>query len=202
MINYNINMYYEVLGRKMKKIFSLILLIILWSPARADWETIGPFGGYLKALALDPSDMNTLYCASYSSNARIFKSTDAGDSWNYRSKLPNYVYCLDIDPNNSNIIYAGSFGVIYKSVDSGLTWQEHDISGLDICGIKVHPDISSIVYAAAGEFVESLYVMTFFKSTNSGVNWTSLPLNTYSGFSYCLTLDPLDPMNIYWWILL
>ena len=107
----------------MKKAFSLIALLIIWSFVYADWEAIGPFGGYLKALALNPSDMNTLYCASYSSNARIFRSTDAGDSWNYCSKLANYVYCLDIDPNNSNIIYAGSFGAIYKSVDNGLTWQ-------------------------------------------------------------------------------
>ncbi|MGB3341714.1 MAG: hypothetical protein WBB37_09570 [bacterium] len=181
----------------MKKVLFIIISLSFFSTVNAEWEAIGPFGGYLRALALDPSNVNTLYCASYSSSARIFKSTDSGTIWDYCSKVPNYIYCLDVDPNNSNVLYAGSFGAIYKSVDAGFTWLECNISGLDICGIQVHPDSSSIVYAAGGEFIGGLYVMTFFKSINSGVDWTSLPLNTYSGFSYCLALDPLDPMKIY-----
>lgn len=181
----------------MKNLLFIIISLGIYSTAHAEWEAIGPFGGYLRALALDPSNNNTLYCASSSSNARIFKSTDSGTTWDYCSRIPNYIYCLDVDPSNPAALYAGSFGAIYRSTDAGSTWLECNISGLDICGIRVHPDSSSTIYAAGGEFISGLYVMTFFKSTNSGVDWTSLPLNSYSGFSYSLALDPLDPLTIY-----
>lgn len=183
--------------QKVKKILLIIILLSFSSIAHAEWEAIGPFGGYLRALAIDPSNENILYCASYSSDSRIFKSTNNGTTWDFCGQVPNSIYCLNIDRNNSNIIYAGSIGAIYKSTDAGNTWEEYSIQGLDICGIKVHPDSSSTIYAAGGAFTGSLYVMTFFKSTNGGIDWTSYYLNNNSGFSYCLEVDPLNPAIVY-----
>ncbi len=181
----------------MKKVLFIIISLSFFSTAHAEWEAIGPFGGFLRALAIDPSNENILYCASSSSNSRIFKSVNNGTTWNYCGQVKNYIYCLNVDLNNPNIIYAGSYGAIFRSSDAGYTWEEYSIQGLDICDIQVHPDSSSTIFAAGGEFTGSLYVMTFFKSTNSGIDWTSYYLNNYSGFSYCLELNPLNPSTIY-----
>ena len=181
----------------MKKVLLIIISLSFFSTAHAEWEAIGPFGGYLRTIVIDPSNENILYCTSSSSNSRIFKSMNNGATWDYCGQVPNYIYCLNVDRNNPNIIYAGSHGTSFRSSDAGYTWEEHSIQGREICGIQVHPDSSSTVYAAGGEFTDSLYVMTFFRSTNSGNDWTSYYLNNYTGFSYCLALDPLNPSTIY-----
>ncbi len=69
------------------------------------------------ALAIDPHDSNVLYAGS--AGQGVFKSTDAGATWN-PIDVDSNVNALLVDPDNSQIVYAGTdrHGVL-KSINAG-----------------------------------------------------------------------------------
>src|SRR6266513_354651 len=63
------------------------------------WTSIGPDGGWIFALAIDPVTPTTLYASTYRSG--VFKSTNGGESWSaVNTGLPNVFKAnfLVIDP--------------------------------------------------------------------------------------------------------
>ena len=108
--------------------FALLSIFIsgfgtLWAGDNV-WTSIGPEGGRVQALAIDPKEPSTVYAASIGG---IFKTTDAGASWKpANSGLPvGYTAgTLAIDPQNSGTVYAafGSGGV-YKNILPNGTWS-------------------------------------------------------------------------------
>src|SRR5438045_6281235 len=87
----------------------------------------------LHSLAQSESNPNILLAGTITG---IFRSTDSGETW---SPLPTGalaaavaqqrgdkevdVESLAIDPRNSNVIYAGTWYLPYKSTDGGQTWR-------------------------------------------------------------------------------
>lgn len=75
------------------------------------------------ALAISPSDADTMYCAIYNT---VFFSSDGGSTWTERSTgLPGEPTHLLIDPEDSVTAYAAfeEQGVIYKTNDAGQIWS-------------------------------------------------------------------------------
>src|SRR5580765_6895033 len=100
------------------------------------WSSIGPFGGFAHAIAIDPQDPDTVFAGT---TGGIFKTTNGGTSWKLaNSGLPaGYIArSLAIDPQRSNIVYAagacGTYGScgIFKSLDGGAGWKAIN-SGLE-----------------------------------------------------------------------
>jgi len=89
----------------------------------------------ISALAIDPYNPDIIYAGTGLSNYDghgIYKSTDGGLSWQpVNNGLPvdsmplggYYVQSIAIDPNNSQTIYAASFGGLYNSTDRGQLWK-------------------------------------------------------------------------------
>ena len=90
----------------------------------------------ISALTIDPRNPNIIYAGTgFRSNYDghgIYKSTDGGLSWkSINNGLPidaawlggYYVQSIAIDPNDSQTIYAASFGGLYKSTDGGQLWK-------------------------------------------------------------------------------
>src|SRR5688500_9540700 len=96
---------------------------------------------------IDPNDPNTIYCASYQRRrhmwtlinggpeSAIYKSTDAGATWNkLRAGLPTVELGrvgLTISPVDSNVIYAtveaaDRRGGIFRSNDRGGSWERRN----------------------------------------------------------------------------
>ena len=83
----------------------------------------GYFGGSIGSVAVSKSDNNVIYVGggevtlrgNVSSGYGIWKSVDAGKTWNF-SGLPKsrHVPRIVIDPNNHNVVYAAVLGNIYK----------------------------------------------------------------------------------------
>jgi len=76
---------------------ALSALVLLGGLHRAEagvdvWTPIGPYGGNISSLAIDPQNPATLYAAirdGYSSvQMGVFKSTDGGGSWTRYDKKP------------------------------------------------------------------------------------------------------------------
>ena len=126
-------------------------------------------------VAIDPNDPNTIYCASYQRRrhmwtlinggpeSAIYKSTDAGATWNkLRAGLPTVELGrvgLAISPVDSNVIYAtveaaDRRGGIFRSSDRGGSWErrnEYDTTAMYYARIVADP-----------KDVDRIYVMNVF----------------------------------------
>jgi hypothetical protein len=115
--------------------FSLVAATVLSSSAYAGtgaWTSGGPYGGWVNAVAIDPTTPTTLYVGTaggVTDSGRTFgvlKSTDSGGTWvaaNTGLSIRS-VYVLTIDPTSSSTLYAGTDDGLFRSVDSGGTWTE------------------------------------------------------------------------------
>lgn len=126
-------------------------------------------------VVIDPNDPNTIYCASYQRRrhfftlinggpeSAIYKSTDAGATWNkLRAGLPAVELGrigLAISPVDSNVIYAtveaaDRKGGIFRSSDRGGSWErrnEFDSTAMYYARIVADP-----------KEVDRIYVMNVF----------------------------------------
>ncbi|HEX7319565.1 MAG TPA: hypothetical protein VF399_04315 [bacterium] len=179
----------------MRKLIVCIMGLCL-SAGFAAWQSIGPYGGSLYSMGVAPSNNNIIYIASYSYPSSICKSTNAGDSWAKVSSIDNYIYFLAVDPVNPDIVYAGYYNVLYRSTNGGGSWTYYSMADYYF-ELMVHPTQPNILYAAGEAYDGVNYTMTFFKSTDSGVNWSHVHLNSYSGNCYCMGIDPSNPNAVY-----
>ena len=89
-----------------------------------DWKGVGPDGGRMLALAMNPVNPAVLYAGT--DGGGVFKSANGGANWYaVNNGLTNLqVQGLAIDPMNPEILYAGTDGEgIFKSTDGGASWQ-------------------------------------------------------------------------------
>jgi len=134
-----------------------------------EWENIsdGFFGGSIGAVEVSQSDPNVIYVGggektlrgNVSSGYGIWKSVNAGKTWE-QSGLTNsrHVPRLRVDPKNSDIVYAGVLGNIYKptqergvykSTDGGKTWRKTLFANADagVVDLIIDPNNSRVLYA-------------------------------------------------------
>ena len=126
-------------------------------------------------VVIDPNDPNTVYCAAYQRRrhmwtlinggpeSAIYKSTDAGATWNkLRTGLPNVELGrigLALSPVDSNVLYAtveaaDRRGGIFRSSDRGSSWErrnEFDSTAMYYARIVADP-----------KEVDRIYVMNVF----------------------------------------
>jgi len=189
-----------------------ILALLLWgaevcSYAGVDeWTRLGPQGGHIQAISMDPHNPGTLYAET---NIAPFKTSDAGGTW-VKSNLPNQP--LVFDPQDPNTIYTFSQTAgVSKSTDGGKSWNAAN-SGLppsgyyppQVLALVIDPVNSAALYAGTWQGI--------FKSTDGGANWNSansgIPVLNVPGQSpgldsgkptsvYCLAIDPRTPSTLY-----
>jgi photosystem II stability/assembly factor-like uncharacterized protein len=75
-----------------------------------------------QAIAIDPKDANRIYAAS--SHQGLWKSEDAGTSWQDLQLPASDVFSVAVSPVDG-ALYAGTEpSALFKSMDAGKTWQE------------------------------------------------------------------------------
>lgn len=144
-----------------------------------------------------PDDFNSIAISRTNPN-RIWISANLLGVWDYNPltdtwtphSLPAEMRFLAIDPNNDAILYAGTNGGIYKSVDYGNIWfhigdssygYQHNLA------ITVDPLNSKRIFAGSDG---SLY-----RSEDSGDNWVPLPVNQVN--LPTIVIDSSNPKVIY-----
>jgi photosystem II stability/assembly factor-like uncharacterized protein len=124
----------------------------------------------------------------------IYRSTDYGETWAFITTTQGMreVNAITYDPVNPTFVYAGTFGTgVFRSADSGLTWESTELQGLEVGAIAVEPFAPSRVVAGvgnAGDWNLSL-------STDHGVSWQPIP-KTLDGL-YRLLYVPGTPSVLY-----
>lgn len=133
------------------------------------------------------------------SQSGLFRSSDGGTSWtDVSAGLPGeLVLALTVDPQDSRMVYAGIGpgtleGVdrgVWKSTDSGATWQLSGLRRLSILTLAASP-VPGVLWASApGGFV--------YRSGDAGATWQDR-----SGGQVLLDVrdfafDPSDPERVY-----
>src|SRR5436305_3719913 len=90
-------------------------------PARAaanPWTPVGPGGGVIESLAVDPGNPALVYAIAVDS---LYKSTDSGTTWTVLAG-PS-LQAVALDPAHPGTVYAGG-QVLLRSTDGGKTWTD------------------------------------------------------------------------------
>ena len=149
------------------------------------------------SLTICSSNPEILYVGT--NKAEIYKSIDGGKSWKLSNRgikpgtvFYTQVFSINIDPTNSSIIYAATWGGIYKSTNGGNSWNRvgYNKTGLsnsyNKC-IAIDYKNPFVLYAASQKGV--------FKSTNQGKSWFAIgPEGEYVHF---ITIHPLNHKIIF-----
>ena len=166
-----------------------------------NWEVVGPSGGDVRAVAIDPKDKNRLYISTL--DGQIHTSADAGKSWRLLVNLNRPQLVLDqliVDSQNSRVIYTSghrhkSPGGFFKSKDGGSTWDESK----ELKKESIHSMTQStadpktlLVGTTAGVWI----------SKNSGDDWEKISSDTMPVNVGSMAIDPRDNKTMYvgtWW---
>ncbi len=186
------------------------------SSAESGWMSLGPVnvGGRVLAIAVDPSDRNTVWVGSASGG--LWKSTVGGigsTAWNrVTTGFPTLsVSAIALDPSSPSTIYIGtgeislyhrpligipgarsSYGLgVLKSTDGGLNWSMTGLTSEfeDITAVEkvlVNPLNPHTIYAATSEGT--------FRSRNGGADWTKIHSVT---MAMDLIMSPADTNLLY-----
>ncbi|NUQ25911.1 MAG: hypothetical protein HUU34_18335 [Saprospiraceae bacterium] len=159
--------------------------------AGLNWSSVTlPATGSRIVIGVSPDDPSYVYLAQTNSSDETFeglmRSTDSGLTFTIMSNTPNiygyacdgsdassqawYDLCINVDPNNANILYVGGIN-IWKSTDGGANWaiSSHWVgsSFSDPCGgaASVHADQHALEWSPLNG---RLYC-----GNDGGIYWTS-----------------------------
>lgn len=153
--------------------------------------TVSGFEDLVLALAIDPSQGRRIYGAvnrpadDGPTTGEIWRSEDAGATWNRVLTLRNAALSLAVDPGNPRNVYAGfeRQGVL-KSTDHGATWSpaRRGLQAYTVSDVAVDPNRPGSIWIAAPEG------SAYFEDRHSGYVYPGL-LHTTDGGRSWVSLD-------------
>ena len=166
-----------------------------------DWEIVGPSGGDVRVVAIDPKDKNRLYISTL--DGQIFTSGDAAKSWSLLVNLNQPQLILDnlfVDSRDSKIIYTSGHrhkapGGFFRTTDGGVTWKESkELKGEAIQSMTQSTFDPNVITVGTTNGV--------WISKNSGADWEKIDSKTMPVNVDSLAIDPRNGSTIYagtWW---
>lgn len=170
----------------------------VWTPIFDD-QPVASIG----ALAVAPSDSNTIYVGTGESDIRsslsfgrgVYKSTDAGKTWIHLGlDDTRHISRIVVDPQSSNTVYVGALGHVYapndergvfKSTDGGMHWREvlHQGREIGVSDLAIGSTNPQLLFAGTWHTWRppwSVYGPIdspgggLFRSTDGGESWSRL----------------------------
>jgi photosystem II stability/assembly factor-like uncharacterized protein len=152
------------------------------------------------SIAVAPSDPNVVYVGSGEANIRgnvaagngIYKSTDAGRTWQHVWKSVGQIGTMAVHPTNADVAFAAVLGSpfgpnkergVYRTTDGGKTWQQvlgkdNDTGASDVA---MDPNNPRIIFAGLWQARRKPWEMTsggpgsgLYASRDGGDSWRQL----------------------------
>jgi photosystem II stability/assembly factor-like uncharacterized protein len=180
-----------------------------------EWRSIGPAatGGRIADLAVVKAagQADIIYVAT--TTGGVFKSVNAGISFapifDHAGAMMS-TGAIAVAPSNPTVVWVGtgeadnrqssSWGDgVYKSLDSGTTWQKAGLADTRHIGkIVIHPNDPNTVYVAAtGHLWGPNAERGIFKTTDGGKTWNKVLYRDENTGAIDLVMDPRNPEVLY-----
>lgn len=197
-------------GSTLQKLYALTMIVLTSAVITAasndlkkfdDWSIVGPNGGDVRVVTIDPRNKNRLYVSTL--DGQIHTSGDGGKTWSLLVNLNRPQLVLDqlfVDSQDSNIIYASGHrhkeaGGFFKSADAGKTWKE----AKELKSESIHSMTQSL------NNPNILMVGTIngvWESKDKGDSWKKIKSDTMPINIDSMAIDPRDESTIFagtWW---
>src|SRR5438270_4009962 len=183
-----------------------VLLVALWASsalaAEQPWQPIGPDGGNVRSLAIDPKNPDRIFLGTSAGN--LYLSTDKGATWSRFAHPGNSAeMVLDhivIDPTDPRNIFAAAWnaqlpnsdGDLYRSHDAGKTWEiVADLHGKSLRALSMAASDPKILVVGA---LDGIY-----RSRNGGRDFERISPANHAEIKNVesVAIDPVNPDVIY-----
>lgn len=151
----------------------------------------------LTHIVVDPHDSRLLFASAWSRNpggGGVFRSRDAGQSWELAGLAGEAVRALAQAPSDSNILVAGTLTGVFRSKDGGNSWERISPEG--------HEEIRNLDSVAFDpRDPEIIYIGTFhlpWKTTDGGQRWFPIHDGMIDDSDvFSIVVDRTNPRRIY-----
>jgi photosystem II stability/assembly factor-like uncharacterized protein len=151
---------------------------------------------YLNDILIDVATSPRLYV---STEAGVFTSTDAGESWdetNLRAPTRGLAVAATAPPT----VYASSFdaaigGAVFRSTDAGESWEPSATGPMPLGRVVIDPQDARTLYVGS----QHSYAVNnggLWKSSDGGAHWMATGLKSFD-FVYALAVDPQSSAVVY-----
>ena len=160
------------------------------------WTNVGPQGGAILVLTADPQNPGVFYVGTY---VGVFKSVDAGVTWESAGLSGWVVNHVLVDRQDSSMVYALTTGLpngdnpiiqAFQSTDGGTTWNQTGSPPSPCCAVFTL-DAQGTLYAAGYNQRELL------TSTDGGASWLTAGLLPVNYTFVDLAIDPQNAGTLY-----
>ncbi|MFA9403504.1 MAG: WD40/YVTN/BNR-like repeat-containing protein [Anaerolineales bacterium] len=188
------------------------------------WDVLGKENGleflYIGSLFMHPEDPDVLLAAAghiapdeainqWTMDGRspmgVYRTSDGGETWTQvlaaeEEAIGQAFSAVDICPSDPDIVYAGSDAAVYRSDDSGLTWEK-TAGGFNGWGPPGIPAGWPIDLQCDPEDTNRVFSNNYgggnFLSEDGGVTWVNASTG-YSGAQLIsLAVDPFNPARVF-----
>ncbi len=185
----------------------LVLILGLLSARQAwaadVWTPLGPSGGTVSALAIDPEDGNTVYAGTF--GAGVYRTANGGRSWQ-PAGLDGGVTVLGVAPApliENHAVYAVAGSNLWRSRDGGTSWTSLAPALLAagatpaVTALAFSPT-PGIVYAVAPQALAGPGVVPeLLASTDGGDSWRVAGVAPATELLRGVFTDPGDPRRVF-----
>ena len=130
---------------------SIVIFATVTNQGQVGWQPRGSVsdqtqGDYNLALAVSPHDSKRILCGGQN----LWRSTDAGKSWSLLRDTPAVhpdLHVILFHPTDPKVIWVGTDGGMFRSPDSGNTWQHRNrgLQALQLFEVAQHPHSDSVL---------------------------------------------------------
>ena len=163
------------------------------------WELLYNFNRpklFVDHILVDPRDSKTIYAAAHRHKqpGGFFKSTDGGRKWKESPELKNEaLHSLTQSESHPDVLIAGTFNGIFRSDDSGDTWDQlptyNTPNLVHVESLAIDPRTPNIIYAGTWWLP--------FKSVDGGKTWNSIKNGIIDDSDiFAINIDPRDPNHV------
>jgi photosystem II stability/assembly factor-like uncharacterized protein len=161
------------------------------------WTSVGPFGGDVVDVAIDPANPNLAFAAA----GYPYMRNGSSNPWvimdNLSSLSPSGIHCFEY--TSSGILFAGgnnSFAKIFRSEDNGTTWVQKNLPyNGGLLHIAVNSSNSDIVYVALSSNLSTTQNKVIIKSDDAGQSWVAFDMTTILPVGWSCVYLAVDPTN-------
>lgn len=180
---------------------SLALFLLAARSSRGQtWTALGPPGGDVRTLAVDPARPARVFLGT--ADGHVFGSEDSGAHWlllgRASSERDAVITAIVVDPRDGNVLFASSWnrdsaagGGVFRSRDGGHNWSAVGLEGQAVRTLVLAPSDPNLLVAGTLDGV--------YRTEDGATSWTRISPENHKELRNLdsLAVDRRNPQIIY-----